>query len=105
MSAAFPFLLVMSLATISDFATKRISNYLILLGLSVGLLMAYINGGIGALGGSLLGMIVGLLVFIYPYMKLFIGAGDVKLMMVSGSFLGPYFVLLAVPCIPPLLEA
>jgi prepilin peptidase CpaA len=94
MSVTFPFLAVMSLATLLDFATRRISNYLILFGLSLGLFLAYINGGLSALASSTLGAIIGLLVFIYPYSKSLMGAGDVKLMAVAGAFLGPNAILL-----------
>ncbi len=95
MSATFPFLAVMSLATILDFATKRISNYLILLGLSAGLALSYINAGPTGLLDSAYGALLGLFLFIYPYIKSLMGAGDVKLMAVAGSFLGPYSVLMA----------
>lgn len=95
MSVTFPFLAVMSLATVLDFATKRISNYLVLLGLSIGLLLSYLNGGVSGLASSAFGALVGLLIFILPYTKSLMGAGDVKLMAVAGSFLGPYLVLMA----------
>ena len=85
----------MSLATLLDFATKRISNYLILLGLSTGLLLSYFNDGLSGLVSSILGALIGLLIFIYPYAKSLIGAGDVKLMAVAGSFLGPHLVVMA----------
>ena len=94
MSVTFPFLAVISLATILDFVTRRISNYLILIGLAIASILAYVNGGIGALANSFLGSTLGLLVFIYPYIKSLMGAGDVKLMAVVGAFLGPYAVLL-----------
>ncbi|MBU3628863.1 prepilin peptidase [Polynucleobacter sp. AP-Reno-20A-A9] len=94
MSVTFPFLAVISLATILDLVTRRISNYLILIGLAAAFILAYVNGGLGALANSVLGATLGLLVFIYPYVKSLMGAGDVKLMAVVGAFLGPYAVLL-----------
>lgn len=95
MSISLPFFVVMSIATAMDFLTKRISNYLILSGLILGFSLALVNGGLESFGNALLGSLVGLAVFLYPYTKSVMGAGDVKLMAVVGSFLGPYLTLLA----------
>jgi len=43
---------------------------------------------------SVLGLIIGLLIFIFPYYKSWIGAGDVKLMGVIGIYLGPALTML-----------
>ena len=40
-------------------------------------------------GDSLLGGLLGLVIFYYPYAKGYLGAGDTKLFVMVGMFLGP----------------
>ena len=95
MSPAFPFFLILILATVFDFASKRIPNPLIFFGLLYGLFLSISHFGKISVLDSILGFIVGGSVFMLPYLKGYIGAGDVKLMAVAGLYLGPYSVFMA----------
>jgi len=89
-------LLLIFLAVIIDIRCKRIPNWItlstLILGLGTQLILNGSNGLIFALGGVALGFIC----FFPLYLKRGMGAGDVKLMAVIGSFLGFKFTLLAV---------
>jgi len=89
-------LLLMFLAVIIDIRYHRIPNWVTLstlfIGLSTQLIINGSNGLIFALGGVALGFTC----FFPFYLKRGMGAGDVKLMAVIGSFLGFKFTLLAV---------
>lgn len=82
---------VLSLALVFDFRYRRIPNWLILIGLSGGFLsgQALGSGLVNALGGTA----VGLAIFFPLYLLRGMGAGDVKLMAVVGSLLGPTSVI------------
>jgi len=88
-------LLVISLYT--DLARGRLYNFISLPALFVGLLLNYVLGGLweggasGAnLGGSLLAVAVAGGIFLWPYLKGGIGAGDVKLICAVGAVGGFY---------------
>ena len=88
------FLLFLS-ASVFDLFIRKIPNRLIMLGITFGLI-----GSFYSLWGlnfyqALLGMLVGFGLFILPYSKALLGAGDVKLMAMTGVFLGPGLTLMA----------
>lgn len=70
-----------------DIFVKRIPNWLILLGLGGGLLL---NGlrGLPHLYNSLIGFVLGIVLFFLPFAMGWVGAGDVKYVGVVGSLLG-----------------
>lgn len=78
---------VLVLAVFFDLLERRIPNYLILAGLSAGLLLAIPEGWGGAgrfLGGALAGMAL-----FFPFFALrLVGAGDLKLFGVVGGLAG-----------------
>lgn len=89
-----------------DLRTRRIPNRLVLGGAAAGLafqalltpgagLFSSPFGGLGLLDG-LAGLGLGLALLLPMYMLGAMGAGDVKLMAMSGAFLGPHQILGAV---------
>ncbi len=94
---------VLACAVATDVRSRRIPNKLVLLGLLSGLaLQATVTpgaglfsepfGALGLLQGGA-GMLVGLVLLLPMYALGAMGAGDVKLMAVIGTFLGPLEVL------------
>lgn len=75
-------------AVLSDTATRKIPNRLILVGIIAGLLcQAFLPDGEGALMG-LKGLGLGFVLFLPMYLLRVMGAGDVKLMAMVGVFTG-----------------
>lgn len=97
---ATPLLFVLLLISIiSDFKSRRIPNILIGVGLLCGLLLAgfNLNGDITPLQ-SVLGALLGLAMLLPIYLLGKMGAGDVKLLAMCGSFLGVQATLMAGLC-------
>lgn len=87
---------LVSLAVASDFRRHRIPNSLVLLGFVIGLFgRAYLDG-VSGLGNAILGALVGFCLLLPFYMFGGMAAGDVKLMAMAGSFLGPMATVSAV---------
>lgn len=83
-------LLLVSVAAVNDFATRRIPNRLLLAGLACALLLHLVSADPGrALLAALEGMATGLAVFLPFYLLRGMAAGDVKMMAVVGAFTGP----------------
>lgn len=90
---------LLAIAVASDVRTRRIPNVLVLAGMAAGLsLHALLARGaglfdvpFGALGimPAAGGLVLGLLLLLPMYALSAMGAGDVKLMAMVGSFLGP----------------
>ena len=77
-------------AAASDLAWRRVPNVLVLAGLLLALALHWrLGGGNALLGQALAGAGVGLLLFLPMYALGGMAAGDVKLMAMVGSFLGP----------------
>lgn len=90
-----PLFLFLILAVGFDLLFRKIPNNLILCGILCGFL-----GSLYKLEGldfnlALLGMLIGFGLFVLPYSKALLGAGDVKLMAMIGVFLGPSLTLMA----------
>jgi len=90
----FPFTVLLLVSCITDFFYRKISNMLLLVIGTYGLLASLFEMGNLVFTDSVLGLIIGLLIFIFPYYKSWIGAGDVKLMGVIGIYLGPALTML-----------
>lgn len=89
----FLLLPVLIAAVIMDLRTRKIKNWLILVGLTSGFLLRLVIEGkagvISFLAGSLFPVILLFVLFLFRI----IGAGDVKLMAVTGGFLGIHSIL------------
>jgi len=88
---------LLAAAAIIDLRSHRIPNWLSLGGtlLALGLYLALLGVGRDGLLTGLGGCAVGLVIFLPFYIKGGMGAGDVKLMAMAGTFLGPQHALLA----------
>jgi prepilin peptidase CpaA len=95
----FPALLALAALAISaavfDISYRCIPNYLILLGAALGILFGIHHQGLAGLAASLLGLLVGIGLFLPGYLLRMTGGGDVKLMGALGSLLGPWLTLCA----------
>jgi prepilin peptidase CpaA len=82
------------IAAILDFRTHRIPNWLVLAGVATGLAWQMVYPALvgGGLGFALKGMLVGFALLLPLYLLRAMGAGDVKLMAMVGTFLGPWDV-------------
>lgn len=81
-------LIVLAIAVCYDLRERRIPNWLILAGLSIGLATSMLAGGYRILGDSLMGALLGVFLFVPFFVLGVIGAGDAKLFGVVGSFVG-----------------
>jgi prepilin peptidase CpaA len=75
-------------AVIYDFASHRLPNYYLLLGLLIGFAWQAWAAGWGGVVSASAGLATGLALFLPIYALGGMAAGDVKLMAVVGSFLG-----------------
>lgn len=80
--------LIAAIAVWFDCRERRIPNRLVFAGMTAGLIMGLMFGGIKGLGRSCLGMIVGVGILFIPFSLGWIGAGDVKLLGAIGAILG-----------------
>ena len=76
-----------------DLKVRRIPNWLILTGSTVGLVLSSYIGGLEALRTSAFGFATGFLLLLPGFLLRFTGAGDVKLMATLGIYLGPDSIL------------
>jgi prepilin peptidase CpaA len=83
-------------AAVSDLSSYRIPNWVSLGGMAVALLLATLDSGVAGLMGALGGVGIGFACFIVPYAFSIMAAGDVKLMMMVGAFVGSSHALEAV---------
>lgn len=71
-----------------DIKSRRVPNWLVLAGLVASLGIQFLQGG-GSVSTWGLGLLTGFGLFLPLYMVRAMGAGDVKLMAMVGSFVGP----------------
>lgn len=81
-------LLILLAAVYTDYRQKRIPNWIIVFGITSGLVISLLHGGIGLLCEGIGGMILPV-ILLYPAFAIGgLGAGDLKLFAVAGSYLG-----------------
>ncbi len=86
----------LAVAVVSDIAARQISNSLVIMMISCGLILQLGIGGFPAVIAALLGVLIGGAALLPMYMAGGMGAGDVKLMGAAGAMLGPAGALIAV---------
>jgi prepilin peptidase CpaA len=86
------FLLV---AALFDIKTRRVPNYLVGVAVGMALIFVLIPGSQITFMKSLLGGLLGLFIFFYPFTKSYLGAADTKLLILVGIFLGPHLAIWA----------
>jgi prepilin peptidase CpaA len=82
-------LAVLVLAVRQDLLQHRISNFLTIGALIAGVGVTWLGHGVDGALHALAGASVGLLCLLPLYLLKGMGAGDVKLLMAAGAFLGP----------------
>ncbi len=80
--------IILFLATLTDLARHKIPNVLSLGGVVIGFILQGWGAGFEGLISGLLGLMVGLCLFLPGYLLRAMGAGDVKLMACVGTFVG-----------------
>ena len=78
-----------------DYRERRVPNWLNAVIAAMGFAAQGWYGGAAGLGAAALGLLVGFMVLILPWLMHGMGAGDVKLMMAIGAWLGPAWTLIA----------
>lgn len=88
-------LLILLAAVYTDYRQGRIPNWMIVFGILSGLFICFLHGGVGSFLEGLGGIILPV-VLLYPaFMIGGLGAGDLKLFAVVGSYLGIKGVLIS----------
>ena len=81
-------------AAVTDLAIRRIPNVLVLAGLAIALALHWRTGPPGVLLSTwLAGLAAGFCLFLPLYILQGMAAGDVKLMAMTGAFVGPVLAL------------
>lgn len=80
--------LYLFIAVLEDFRKSKISNWWVLFGIIVGFLFLLAEGEEKTLLNGIVGMGIPFVFLFLPYLLRVLGAGDVKLFMVAGLFLG-----------------
>lgn len=88
-------IVILCLSALSDLMLRIIPNWLISIGLMIGLVMSASSAGFLGLGIMAVGTISGVLLFLPIYIVGLLGAGDVKLLALVGGFLGLHQLLIA----------
>ncbi|MGC4033820.1 MAG: A24 family peptidase [Tepidisphaeraceae bacterium] len=88
-----PLLVMMTVAAVIDWRSRRLPNWLNLLILIVGIGLAVQGGTHLSLGASLAGALVGFILLFPAFALGALGGGDVKLLTAVGAWTGPVGVL------------
>ncbi len=94
-AAAFVLFVVLGAAVATDVKNHRIPNLLLWPALSLALMLHMMSGGIDGLITAGGGLVLGLAMLLPLYAIGGMGAGDVKLLGIVGSFLGPWGAVVA----------
>ena len=88
-------LVLLAAAVVTDLSSHRIPNILLAPALSLALVIQTIHGGADGLVIAGAGLVLGIAIFLPLYLVGGVAAGDVKLLGVVGSFLGPSGAVIA----------
>ncbi len=88
-------IVLLAAAVVTDLRSHRIPNILLAPALSLALLINTIHGGPDGLVIATGGLVLGVLILLPLYLVGGVAAGDVKLLGVVGSFLGPWGAIIA----------
>ena len=88
-----PVIALVCLAMYSDLRWRKIPNCLTLPAIALGFVLNSIGNGWNGLLFALVGFLVGIGLFVLPYILGGMGGGDVKLMGALGAMLGSYAIL------------
>ena len=88
-------LVLLAAAVVTDLRSHRIPNILLAPALSLALLINTIHGGPDGLVIATGGLVLGVAIFLPLYLVGGMAAGDIKLLGVVGSFLGPWGAVIA----------
>jgi len=86
-------IILLGICLFTDLKSRKIYNKVLLPVLFIALVIQIFSKGWSGFSSSLLGLTVGFLILLIPYMMKGMGAGDVKLMAVIGAIQGPLFIL------------
>lgn len=89
-------IIILSAAVFKDFQTDKIPNRLIFTGLITGLIFSYLIRGFPGLADGLAGCLLPALLLFILHVLSMLGAGDIKLFMTAGAFLGARGSLLSI---------
>ena len=81
-------LLILSMAVIMDFRNYKVPNPLIITGIFLGFIFSSLDTGLHGFSDALAGSVFPAAALMFFYRWSMLGAGDIKLFMVSGAFLG-----------------
>jgi prepilin peptidase CpaA len=87
--------LLVTVAALHDFRTRRIPNQLVLAGCGLGIFLNTWATGLPGLATSVAGFGLGLVLMLPGFLLRFTGGGDVKLLAAVGGLLGPERILYA----------
>lgn len=94
-AAAIVLFVLLAAAVATDLRYHRVPNLLLLPGLCLALMLHTMSGGIDGLITAAGGLTVGLAMLLPLYLVGGMAAGDIKLLGVVGSFLGPWGAVVA----------
>lgn len=78
-----------------DIKSRRVPNWLTVGMLAAGLTARFLTAGFDAVLWGVGGAVTGLVLLLYPFARGWIGAGDVKLLIACGGWLGPLLAVQA----------
>ena len=83
-------IVILLMALVHDLKSRTIPNYLTFTAIILASIINIYTLGFAGLINSFFGSLTGFVLLVFPFMMGGIGAGDVKLLMAIGAFLGPY---------------
>ena len=82
-------------SSIADFITRKIPNIYVMIAAVMGLVVTFPPGAHISLESAFMGCILGLALFLPPFLMGAMGAADVKVFAVTGLYLGPFEIVSA----------